>query len=84
VLGPQLSEAARKTLGVDAALPLRGRKSRDAGARDRFSERGDFNAAAGLLYEGRVSAVIDNVTVAGEHCRAPGYVRTNREQGCRR
>jgi len=53
VTSPTISEAARKTLGVDAALPLRG--LRDAhranlgSARHRFAERGEFNAAAGLL-----------------------------------
>jgi putative restriction endonuclease len=52
---PQLSEAARKTLGVDAALPLRGLRDEHRAnlrmhrARHRFSERGDFKAAAGLL-----------------------------------
>jgi hypothetical protein len=52
---PQLSEAARKTLGVDAALPLRGLRDAHRAnlgmhrARHGFSEGGGFNAATGLL-----------------------------------
>jgi HNH endonuclease len=52
---PQLSKAARKALGVDAALPLRGLRDahranlRMHRARHKFSDRDDFFAGAGLL-----------------------------------
>jgi hypothetical protein len=59
LLGPQLSETARKTLGVDEAPPLRGlrhahRVNLEAHrARHGFSERGDFKPMDPVYFETR-------------------------------
>jgi hypothetical protein len=56
---PQLSEAARKTLGVDAAQPLRGLLEAHRSnlglhrARHGFSERGDFKPVDPVYFETR-------------------------------